>query len=280
MNAQTQFSERCNICGEKSKLTEDHVPPKFWNNKTIKYYSQGLGTNDPQKAKTPFPWQARKGIVFRSICEKCNNELLGDKTDIPLKHFIDEIKRGASKMNYSPYLNCVISVNRVARAVIGHLLAAKEFYDDKTKTDAQLREFFLNTASLPPDEMYLYFFFYPYDNIVIARDVVPVRPDKRNDPFISPDGTISCLYSYPIAFILRHGGKQKGIKMKDLFSYCSKDIDETKNVLFDYSSCYYPNTTLLRHFAWPINVTEEDDGANGLMGGISTKNLIIAKSLK
>ena len=129
-NEQKKSIGRCNICGEQAKLTEDHVPPKFWNNSKIKFFSQGFGTMDPPRANMPYPQQARKGIVFRTLCEKCNNDLLGDKTDKHLKEFIDIIKTGAPIRRYSHFLNCNVYVNRVARAVTGHILAAKNSYDD------------------------------------------------------------------------------------------------------------------------------------------------------
>ena len=280
MQIQEELTDRCNICGRIAKLTEDHVPPKFWNNNKVKYYSMGYGINDPEKAQKAFPWQARNGIVFHSICEKCNNDLLGEKSDKSLKEFIDLIKSGISKRASSPFHNCNIYVNRVARAVIGHILASKEYYDNEITTDKHLRAFLLNPEALPPEDMHLYFFFYPYDYIVIARDVAAIRHDKTNSPFVAPCGLLSCLYSYPIAFILAHDGKNSYVKLKDLFSYCTKDVDDRKVVLFEYATELYPGTNYLRDFAWPINVSDKIDGASSVVGGESIKKLIIAKGFR
>ena len=272
---------RCNICGCDTQLTDDHVPPKFWNNSKIKYYNQGLGTVKPEERATQsFPWRSSKGIVFHSICEKCNNDLLGNKTDKALKELIDRIKNGLKNIQYSHYLNCNIQVNRVARAVVGHMLASKEYYDDQTITDTVLRDFFLDPRALPPNDMHLFYFFYPYDYIVIARDVVPFRLERENDPFVAPTGSISCIYSYPIAFLLSHGDESQYFKLKDMFSYCTDNIDEKKEILFDFSTFSYPTTSLPRHFAWPINISTDPDGAMGVMGGESAQSLIIAKGFK
>ncbi len=265
VNGKKTYGE-CRICGRIGALTDDHVPPKFWNNGMIKYYSQALGMKDPDKAKTLFPWQARKGIVYHTICEKCNNELLGGNADNALKEFIDMIKSGQSACE-SNILNCNVYVNRVARAVVGHLLSAKDYFDDTTKIDKKLRDYFLNTNTLPPKDMQLFFFYYPYNYIVVARDIVIINSNGAKN-------LISCLYSYPVAFILSCDGKNLDTKLDNLFSYCTEDIDEKKNVQFDYSSVIDQQTNSFKDYAWPIN------GALCVVAGKSIESQKTAKGFK
>lgn len=137
--SQIEKRNRCRICGKLDNLTEDHIPPKFWNNSSSKRYSRGFGTNDPEKCCADYPWKARKGIVFQSVCQDCNNRILGSETDKELKKLCDVFKQNLQYNNR--FFNCRVKPNRVARAVVGHMLAAKDFYDDKCLVDVALREY-------------------------------------------------------------------------------------------------------------------------------------------
>ena len=263
--------DNCNICGKVAKLTEDHVPPKFWNNEEHKKYSQGLGAFDPEYAKAQFPWNAPNGLVYRSICSDCNNRILGDETDKPLKEFCDAIKKNLQFRH--KYFNCRIKPNCVARAVVGHMLAAKDFYDSECIIDQKLREYVLNPTALPPSDMQLLYFLYPYGYTVIGRDIVVGQCVPRLAGARVPEGTLSCIYAYPVGLLLVERGAD--LHLKDMFTYCSDAFDEEKEVLCKLDSLYYYGTNVLRDPFWPMNISDQADGISFLLGGASMRSLRI-----
>ena len=266
--------DKCNICGKSADLTEDHVPPKFWHNSKEKRYSQGLGTYDPLQTEKAFPWKSRKGIVFRSICGDCNNRILGSSKDKALQEFCDQVRNHIINHRiYTSYINCSIDANLTAKAVTGHMLAAKGYYDDKTTVDKILREYVLDDAALPPDDMQLLYFYYPWQYIVVGRDIVVSRLGKNEDRYAVPEGMISCIYSFPLAFILTD--KKQNLHMLDLFSYCRNGVVGKQDVLFNYKSMYYPGTNEVRNPFWPANISDDKDGTQMLLGGKSLQNMII-----
>jgi len=264
--------DRCNICGKMDRLTDDHVPPKFWHNSSNKRYSQGLGTYDPEKTSLQFPWTARGGIVFRSICSDCNNRVLGSDTDKPLKDFCDQIRSNLKAGNN--YINCRIKPNRIARAVLGHMLAAKDFFDDSCLVDKALREYVLDPDSIPPENLSLLYFVYPYNTIVIGRDIAVKQVTPKLFGSRVPDGMISCLYSYPVGFLLVDSGQN--LYLRDMFEFCTKDIDEERDILCTIDSHYYYGTKIPRDPLWPINVSDDIDGTSFLIAGQAMKRLIVA----
>ena len=58
----------CRICGDYADLTDDHVPPKaIFNDRSFDIRSYPY-----QGYKQP----ARAGLRIRSVCQRCNNEIL------------------------------------------------------------------------------------------------------------------------------------------------------------------------------------------------------------
>ena len=76
----------CNICGNMDSLTWDHVPPQVGievtplEQKTILQHLVSDGSNKKYHI-------SQNGLKFRTLCKKCNNELLGKKYDPILNEF-------------------------------------------------------------------------------------------------------------------------------------------------------------------------------------------------
>ncbi len=264
MKSDRPTTDRCNICGHEKPLSEDHVPPKFWNNSKAKRYSLAFGTLDPAQAKHSFPQKANNGIAYRSVCRDCNSKL-GGSYDKELQLFCESASRVIKSKLFIPIISADIRVNRVSRGVVGHLLAAKNFYDDKCLIDVALRNYLADDTALPPADLHLYCYPYHHSAIVVGRDLVPVGNDV-------PKGMISVISSFPLSFILTEASIQG---MTDLFAKCSHDIDEKKHVIVSRRSACIPGSNILRHYAWPINISE--DGTLGVIGGLAVQSLIIAK---
>ena len=170
-----KINDRCNICGEVSNLTWDHVPPKFcFNDGKVKYNSILEMNNKKIRNKI-----SQNGLKYRSICARCNNNLLGSDYDKEYKKLVNILYQlYITPGEIEQYVEIQeINVNKISRAIIGHLLAARNEYID-VKTENKLREYFLNTNQKPPKEFKLLYYIYIYNTIMIIRDVVPKKFGK------------------------------------------------------------------------------------------------------
>lgn len=261
-------SDKCNICGKEGKLTWDHVPPKFnSNNRRIIY-------------TLPFDYKvngfkhdyyiSQDGIKFLSLCPVCNNTILGANYDLAYKDYSDSIISIIARGKVIPqHIQFKIQVNKVCRSIVGHLLAAKNFHDSECMIDRKLREYFLDPGLLPPKKYRLLQMFYPHPSIFIIRDVALVVDEKKEDEF--PRGTISCLASSPLSFILSEGGSNLGLT--DLFKLCTRNIEDICIVNFDFFSCFNNNTYVLRDPQWPC-ILNKKNGVMGIIGGTAISDTI------
>lgn len=249
----------CNICGKQRQLTWDHVPPKCCNN----HYA--IKTNswmDGIPRETSYGKNYQNGIKYRSLCEECNNKLLGANYDKTLEEFTNQVARiMLSSIILPPVIKISVQVNKLCRAICGHILAAKNFYDNECLTENKLRKYVLCEEELPPYNMSLLYWTYPYSTIAIMRDIC-VYPNYNKYEF--PKGVISIMNAFPVAYIISTDKEKCGLF--DLFSICSKDINEIIEVSVDCSSCYFPETKHLRPFAWPCNISDDEDGAVFMLG--------------
>ena len=247
----------CNICGVKSKLTFDHVPPKCcFNDVNIK----PLETLSGEKEKYN-PNCSQNGLKYRSLCGECNNGLLA-KYDKSVEDVVEQIKNHflTSNLKKENVINLKIKINAFAKSICGHFLAMKNSYDNQCVTDILLRKYVLDPCALPPEDHQLLIRFYPYSTVFAIRDVA-IHPNHI-DPAM-PKGMISILSSFPIAYILNSGSDSGGFI--DLFRYCSENINETIELKLDIYSAFHTNTNMLRHEKWPCNITDDISGTSILI---------------
>ena len=255
-NEKRKKEDLCNICGKYKRLTWDHVPPKCCNNHyPIKTnpWTKGM----PQESKYAKKYQ--NGIRFRSLCEECNNKILGANFDIILEEFSNQI---IQKMNNSSSIVKIpIKVNRLCRAICGHILATKNYYDNESLIDKELRKYVLDEKKLPPEGMSLLYWVYPYSTIIIMRDFCACSIYNKYE---FPKGMLSIVNSFPCAYII--STKKEECGLFDLFNVCSSNIDEVVELSVDCRSYYFPNSKHLRPFEWPCNISDEKDGAAFVLG--------------
>ncbi len=118
---------KCNICGQEAELTWDHVPPKFCFNTEKVKYNKILDIHNSKPLK-----ESQNGVKFRSICNDCNNRLLGSKYDKEYKKLVDLLYNlYTSKTKLEPYVDIEgLQVNKIARAIVGHFLASKSSFSN------------------------------------------------------------------------------------------------------------------------------------------------------
>lgn len=178
----------CNICGKHRKLTRDHVPPKG----SVKICEVELRTlvGHFSANQTKPSRLSQNGVNFRTICSVCNNEELGANYDPSLIEMVNSIGcylKAEKELNLIIPSQTKISVQpqRVARAVVGHLLA---FTNPKHLTKPPLespyhdalREYFLNPQLSMPDRLDIYHWVYPSNvQVLINFHSVGVRSFKH-----------------------------------------------------------------------------------------------------
>lgn len=187
---------------------------------------------------------------------------MGANFDTELNRFTEKIIQiMQSSLTLPPRIKVSVKINRLCRAICGHILAAKNYYDDVCLIDKNLRKYVLDDYALPPKNMALLYWIYPYSTISIVRDV-GVQPYSNKYEF--PKGTISIMNSFPVAYIVSTDKEKCGLF--DMFSVCSNDLDDIVEIPVDCNSCYFPNSKLLRPFLWPCNVTDDETGAAFVLG--------------
>ncbi len=262
--------DRCNICGKLSNLTWDHIPPKFNRNNLKTNYRIPFTLNGNGTQLREY-YISQNGIRFRSLCSECNNTLLGSSYDITYNKYLTAIEKVIFAGGIIPqYILVEIEINRLCRAIVGHLLAAKNSFDI-CKIDLELRKYFLDQTLLPPKGFHLQQLFYPHNSIFIVRDATLIYDENHKEFF--PHGLVSCLSSSPFSFIISQD--EATIGLLDLFSHCSTDINEKCIIDFDMLSCFYNGTLILRSPQWPCNI-DMKYGVYGILGGSAMTDAIFA----
>lgn len=244
--------DRCNICGKRTKLSWDHVPPKCCNNNS-KIKVNTFFEGPPNDGAKDYIKNFQNGVKYRSICNECNNSLLGGNYDKELERFTQTIDRNLTTNIILPRdINIKINVNMLCRAICGHLLAAKNFFDNSINENI-LREYVLNDSLYPPENFKLLYWIYPYSAIFIMRDFW-IESDV-NHP--RPDGMISLMYSFPIGYLLVYKNKND-CGLDNLFKYCSNKIKEEVYIKINKTSYYFVNSNKIKDFFWPCDINRDD----------------------
>lgn len=168
----------CAICGDFGKLTKDHVPPKGCvtiANSTL--HRLTMETSDHMLSRQGLRLQG--GLRFQTICTKCNSQRLGSMFDPELKVFTNGMRDALTHACQQPvlpqYVQTRANLSLVARAVIGHILAAHAVSDTKIKlrnlgVSETLREFFLDPLAPFPTDWRMYCWPYFGKRRVILRN--------------------------------------------------------------------------------------------------------------
>lgn len=217
----------CNICGEKDvKLSFDHVPPQCVQESLKVEYSNIFGfKKEPHYKKSRV---SQKGIGFKTICEKCNNEL-GKKYDRSVQDLVVEIV---------PYLDlepfpAIIKVNccplSIMKSVAGHLLAAKS-YTSNSIIDQKLKAFLLGESDVG---LYFHYWYHPYKHTRVFRDfLIPrVRGVYTHGDPKDTFGVFSLLQFYPISFLVTNFPEYDNLS--NLNAYLNLQDEDSENITLE-----------------------------------------------
>lgn len=188
----------CNLCLVEGDLTADHIPPKGAyrpKQADLLHVYDHLSVHRPRNRSA----HLQGGLLFRSLCARCNNTVLGSNCDPALIGFA----KGVHQYLATPFLTPSETTFRtcpglVARAVLGHLFAVGVHRNERTATLTAAQHFVLDeTAPLPPG-IELRYWLYPYRHVVAIRDMGIIS--------LVHDAVVCwCLKFYPLGFIVTFG---------------------------------------------------------------------------
>ena len=258
----------CNICGEKKRLTYDHIPPKccFNSFKSVPLDIFSLKLIKDRKC-------SQNGVKHRSICAECNNGILG-KYDKEFELFIQKVKN-VLVQSESPKGVIMITtrINRLVRSICGHFLSMKAEYYAPLVPDRLIRDFIRNENMKRPEGLKILTWYYPYSTVFSISDFTVLSTSPTQN--LPCDGMVSALSSFPLAFLIKDGEKDCGLV--DLFDYCTENFEEEVEIPIDLDSCYFKGTDVLRDPRWPCNITNDDFGAPGILTSKNTvSNSVLA----
>ncbi|BAY74348.1 hypothetical protein NIES25_07610 [Nostoc linckia NIES-25] len=225
----------CNICGQYSKLTRDHIPPQGCVKATnVDLRTLGQYLTEPSGK----PVNSQSGLNLLSICGNCNNNLLGTEYDrelIEVSKKVATLVRVKQELGFSLPETIKLSVKpqRLVRAVIGHILAGKLPTPGQPPISAPfpnaLRNYFLDTSSAIPNNIEVYYWVYP-SNKQIVIDSLGIG-SGIGEGFISG----SCLLKFfPLAFwIVWDKPPSFPINLKKISSENFKGLDESCEIVVD-----------------------------------------------
>ena len=96
------MERRCSLCGKFLPMTEEHVPPQSCNNRGR---IEKVNLFPIKNSKEPFRniFISQNGLKFKSLCQKCNNEIMGKLPDIAFKDFYDKVVNLIEKQQKTKY---------------------------------------------------------------------------------------------------------------------------------------------------------------------------------
>lgn len=251
-------TDYCNICGQLSDLTWDHIPPKG-----ITHGEAVIANTVFEKLPAPTEHMKRfqSGIKFRSLCSKCNNAVLGENDKV-YQQFIADVERQLSSPVLLNKIVVPVKINRLCRAMIGHALAAKNSFEADVIPDQQMRQYVLD-PSKTLTAVRLYTWLYPYKTIIIARDFVTRGFQLKTHPTEMISAVIA---AYPLAYMITDEDTDCGVD--NLGMYTTENIEDEVDVVLHYETLFVKDSDDYKPFNWPVNISDDKkSGAMFTLGG-------------
>lgn len=243
--------DKCNICGNVTKLSWDHVPPK----KCIIFDDIEIKSIFNKYQESGYPRElSQNGTKFRTICSSCNNRL-GTKFDADFNRFISDLAISTTQLQKNDkFISIKVNPTVILKSLFGHLLAAKWDYEETT-ADESMREFVLNDDLLIPD-LNVFYWYFPYAHIELLRDFSRCELGGGRVDFFS------MLKMYPIAFFITDSDEFYGLS--NFKNHCEEALNQSIDFFIDAST--------IRTSDWPSLV----DNQTALMGGNSANSAIVS----
>lgn len=246
----------CNICRTIKPLSWDHVPPKGASS-ISEIEQRGILTKLADSAAQEQYDISQNGVKYRSVCKQCN-EMLGSRYDPALIELTETV--GAflkTELTLPRFLTVKAQPVAVVKSIFGHVLAAKGHVDDYVM-DQQMRPCVVGEDTPIPDNLYVYYWLYPYNYIVVLRDIMMPAIRGRFKTF----GSFNVLKYFPLGYLICDLSKYENLPELTIFRKLATHA--TATIELDLGSSKHPK--------WP----ESTEGNNILVGGLSLESAVFA----
>jgi hypothetical protein len=228
---------RCNICGVYGPLTEDHVPPKGCVPPKPAMIGH-ITSRQRARSREIKGTKVNHGVVYRTLCASCNNVVLGQEYDPELISMSAQVATLIDIPLYIPSTSTVrVRPQRIARAVLGHLLAIGIDRFAAGEMGEASQKYVLGPAQHIPSDLKFYYWVYPGMDRVLVRDagIMTLRTKGTSHFWL--------MKFYPLAFMAVWRGDLSvpGLRTFDLYS--SYGIDDEIDLPVDLNPVpneYFP----------------------------------------
>ncbi|MFJ4393317.1 hypothetical protein [Pseudomonas sp. NPDC089396] len=178
-------------------MTKDHLFPKSLVAPGQRRVTRIAQQVDPNFRGRQGSFLAQNGVTKSTLCSDCNNRVLGTELDPKL---IDAYKAASKPLESAKfpvmgtlYLNGVY-LNKVARAVAGHMIALSDKPEPRSPMIRHLRRFVLGRGELH-SSLQFHMWLYPSSRQGMLKDLFHTVFGAGYEPM-----QISAFKTYPLAF--------------------------------------------------------------------------------
>ncbi|MBL7203669.1 MAG: hypothetical protein ISS63_04975 [Desulfobacteraceae bacterium] len=199
-------------------MTWDHVPPKG-GIELLPVEIDRIASELMPGVQAQKPEISHDGLKFRTLCADCNS-LLGQRYDPALNEFAIAVGRFLRTSLHLPeLLHLEIRPTAVARAVLGHLLAAR-LSTVEAFFDPDIRTIVFDPDMTIPEDLSVFYWVHPYAQQIVFRDAL--MPKKRGG--FSDFQRIGTLKYFPLGFLVTDASQYESL---DALTHWRKEPSST-----------------------------------------------------
>jgi hypothetical protein len=196
---------RCLVCNNLGRLSRDHIPPQSVVPPQHVDVKRLIALWEGDSHHVP-PRHGFRSVALPTLCVECNSKRLGSEYDPALGGFVNSVStwvRSAFKLYLTLPNSFIVNLqpHRVARAVVGHLLAAEERKDSTAPLrhaplPDDMRRYFLDPEIVAPSTLEMFVWPYAGDAQIITGPISVSNMGARDSVL----GRV--LKFFPLAFWL------------------------------------------------------------------------------
>ena len=218
----------CNICGNQGKLTEDHTPPKSCLRPKAVELRHATAALNAEELAAGARRVLQDGVRYRTLCARCNNQLLGLVYDPAFAKFCNSVSAVITSQLQLPLTVPIRAFpQRIARAIFGHIAAQGVNRYPKGPLTEAMRDWFQDESAMLPAPVRFMYWLYPFPGQVLARDYMVMD-------LPTGVGSLTWLMKFfPMAFAMLWEGSFPPLAPRDLNRFLHLPADQEVEIPLD-----------------------------------------------